>query len=547
MQNSEFKVNKFVDEAFDIDVGLNSPVGHAPKKEAPQLLSDEQVRFFLANGSLTLKTRLPDSFHASMFNSMRNMFGEDGAGNPGNNLLPLEPKLRNVIDDPIVKGAVTSIVGEDYWLHPHRFPHENTPGSDEQVWHHDSYWGYKRKVHDHRPWWVMVMYYPQTIYPEIGPTGTAPGSYCLTRRPQDIDAIGTPTTGDAGTCMMIHYDIWHRKMKNFTAHERFMVKFEFARMSRPHGVTWNATDLDWQEPECLPRYPVPELYRQQWYWLAGKPLPRRATKRSETILNDTMSTLRQGTIVERRNAAMALGRMGATAALAIEVLGDAVRDEDEVLSINAAYALSAIGEPAISTLIALMRSNDGENVDDPRVLVDEGQHAGVEMTARNAAHALASLGESAALALADVAQDAGPRVRKYAVYALGQIGWESPAVYDALEAGACDDNAYVRINAIEALGLMKGRTKTTAVLLKALRDKEDEVRFNAAQSIARLAPDSPEVAATLKDALHDGNRYVIGYALEALERIGSPETVSLLIPYLKDARWCPMTSPKSQF
>jgi len=55
------------------------------------------------------------------------------------------------------------------------------------------------------------------------------------------------------------------------------------------------------------------------------------------------------------------------------------------------------------------------------------------------------------------------------------------------------------------------------------------------------------VAATLKDALHDGNRYVIGYALEALERIGSPETVSLLIPYLKDARWCPMTSPKSQF
>jgi HEAT repeat protein len=391
------------------------------------------------------------------------------------------------------------------------------------------------------------MYYPQTIYPEIGPTGTAPGSYCLTRRPQDIDAIGTPTTGDAGTCMMIHYDIWHRKMKNFTAHERFMVKFEFSRMSRPHGVTWNATDLDWQEPECLPRYSVPELYRQQWYWLAGKPLPRHVTEGSKTILNDSMSTLRQGTIVERRNAAMSLGRIGATASLAIEVLRDAVRDEDEVLSLNAAYALSAIGEPAISTLIALMRSNDGENVDDPRVLVDEGQHAEVEMTARNAAHALASLGESAALALADVAQDAGPRVRKYAVYALGQIGWESPVVYDALEAGACDDNAYVRINAIEALGLMKGRTKTTAVLLKALRDKEDEVRFNAAQSIARLAPDSPEVAPALKDALHDGNRYVIGYALEALERIGSPETVSLLIPYLKDARWCPMTSPKSQF
>jgi len=547
MQNSEFKVNKFVDQAFDINVGLNSPVGHAPKSETPQLLNDEQVRFFLANGSLMLKTQLPDSFHARMFNSMRNMFGEDGAGNPGNNLLPLEPAFRQVIDDPIVKGAVTSIVGEDYWLHPHRFPHENTPGSDEQVWHHDSYWGYKRKVHDHRPWWVMIMYYPQAIYPELGPTGTAPGSYCLTQRPQDIDAIGVPTTGDAGTCMMIHYDIWHRKMKNFTAHERFMAKFEFARMSRPHGVTWNATKPDWQEPESLSRYPVPELYRQQWYWLAGKPLPRHAAEGSEAKLKDNVLTLRQGTTLERRNAAIALGRMGATSALAIEVLADAVRDEDEVLSLNAAYALSAVGEQAITTLIALMLSNDGENVDDSRVLVDEGQHAEVEMTVRNAAHALASLGEPAALTLVDMARDAGPRVRKYAVYALGQIGWESTAVYDALETGARDDNAYVRINAIEALGLMKGREKTTAVLLEALRDEEDEVRFNAAQSIARLVPDSPEVTATLKDALHDGNRYVIGYALEALERIGSPESVSLLIPYLKDARWCPMTSPKSQF
>lgn len=547
MQESEFKVNKFVDEAFDFDVGLNSDIGQAPAREAPQLLSDAQVRFFLANGFLTLQTRLPDSFHARMFDAVRGMFGEDGAGNPGNNLLPLAPALRNVIDDPVVKGAVTSIVGEDFWLHPHRFPHENTPGSDEQVWHHDSYWGYKRKVHDHRPWWVMVMYYPQAIYPEIGPTGVAPGSYCLAKRPDDIEAIGVPTSGGAGTCMMIHYDIWHRKMKNFTAHERFMVKFEFARMSRPSGVSWNSTDLDWREPESLSQYAVPELYRQQWYWLAGKSLPKRATGEPVGVLEDRMAALRHGDIAKRRDAAIALGRMGVNAAAAIDMLGDAVRDEDEILSLNAAYALSAIGEPAIPRLIALMRGNDGENVDDPRVLVDEGQHAEVEMTARNAAHALSSLGEAAALALTGLAQDAGPRVRKYAVYALGQIGWEASAVYDALEHGARDDDAYVRINALEALGLMKGRPQTIAVLLNALRDEEDEVRFNAVQSIARLAPDSPEAIAALKDALYDGNRYVIGYALEALERIGTPAAVSLLIPYLKDARWCPMTSPKSQF
>jgi HEAT repeat protein len=547
MQSGEFKVNKFVDEAFDLDVGLNSAVGRAPERAAPQPLTDSQVRFFLANGFLTLKPRLPESFHARMFESVRDMFGADGSGNPGNNLLPLEPALRNVIDDPVVKGAVTSIVGDDYWLHPHRFPHENPPGTEEQVWHHDSYWGYKRKVHDHRPWWVMVMYYPQAVTRDIGPTDVAAGSYCLAKRSVAIDAMSVPTIGDAGTCTMIHYDIWHRKMKNFSERERFMVKFEFARMSRPRSIMWNCDDTAWREPEDLPLFPVPELYRQQWYWLGGKTPPRLDNAESGAPLRQKISTLGEGSIGDRRDAAVALGRMGASAVAAIPALAEAVRAEDESLSLNAAYALSAVGEPAIPALIELMRGNDGENVDDPRVLVDEGQHAEVEMTARNAAHALASLEAPAALALVELVRDAGPRVRKYAVYAVGQIGWENPAVYDMLEAGARDDDAYVRINAIEALGLMTGRAKTTTVLLEALRDEEDEVRFNAVQSIARLAPKDPSVISALKDALYDGNRYVVGYALEALERIGTPHAISLLIPHLKDSRWCPMTSPRSQF
>jgi len=49
----------------------------------------------------------------------------------------------------------------------------------------------------------------------------------------------------------------------------------------------------------------------------------------------------------------------------------------------------------------------------------------------------------------------------------------------------------------------------------------------------------------LSDALHDENRYVPGYAVEALERIGTPAAMRVLLLFLKAARWCPHTSPAS--
>ena len=79
----------------------------------------------------------------------------------------------------------------------------------------------------------MIMYYPQKIFEEIGPTGVIPGSQCIAQRLGDIDQLGRAASGPAGTCMLIHYDIWHRKIKNLTNLKRYMVKFEFSRMSPP--------------------------------------------------------------------------------------------------------------------------------------------------------------------------------------------------------------------------------------------------------------------------------------------------------------------------
>ena len=53
--------------------------------------------------------------------------------------------------------------------------------------------------------------------------------------------------------------------------------------------------------------------------------------------------------------------------------------------------------------------------------------------------------------------------------------------------------------------------------------------------------------AALVESLRDANRYTMGYAVEALERIGTPEADRALIRFLKIARGCPLTVDGSLF
>jgi HEAT repeat protein len=484
----------------------------AIERRAPRLLDDEQMRFFIANGYLTLHTALPAAYHQSLYDRFVAIVGDDNDRNPGNNLLPLMPEINEVFEDPLVKGALTSVLGPDYLMHPHRVLHDNPPGSDQQVWHHDSYWGYKRKVHNHRPWWVMIMYYPQELFDQIGPTGIIPGSHCIAQRLGDIDQIGLPARGPAGTCVMIHYDIWHRKMKNFTNLKRFMVKFEFTRMTRPLSPAWDNREEGWRMPAEPPPHVIEPMWRDQWYWHRGQPAPVNANG-------------------------------GGSAAEALCARLDA---ESEPAGLTAAYALGALGKAAVPALVEAMLGNDGESVDDARVFIDEGQHSEVEMTARNAAHGLVAVGRDAIPALLGALPKAGPRVRKYIVFALGEIAGDE-AVLAALAEAASDADVYVRINAVEALGLKAAAPVTVAALCAALGDAEDEVRFNAALSLARLGPGAAAAVPALAGVLEDGNRYVVGYAVEALERIGTREALAVLLPFLKAARWCPITNSGSLF
>lgn len=517
------------------------------QRHSPRLLNDEQVRSFLANGYLLLQPDLPESFHQSLYNRFVEIVGDDNDDNPGNNLLPVVPEMQLVFEDPVVSGALTSVLGDNYLMHPHRVLHDNPPGSDPQVWHHDSYWGYKRKVHNHHPWWVMIMYYPQDIYEQIGPTGVIPGSQCIAQRLENIEQLGIGASGRAGTCMMIHYDIWHRKMKNLTNLKRFMVKFEFIRMQRPNGVTWNCEDPEWRDPAQVPAHPMQPMWRAHWHWLSARPLtPSPAAEdsvRRETLLAD----LDAADSNARAEAVSRLGRHSDDALAVMDRLIALLGDDSEVVGLNAAYVLASLGKPAIAPLVAALRAHDGINVDDARCFIDEGQKSELEMVARNAAHALLAIGTDTTEPLLACTEDGEPRARKYACFALGELDTDAATVIDALVRCCRDEDPAVRLNAVEALGLKRGTDAAALALADALFDDDDEVRFNAALALARLGPAAAPAVPALKKALTDGNRYTVGYAVEALDRIGTQEALAALVPFLRISRWCPLTTKESLF
>ena len=105
---------------FDHGEGVSTRTRRASLvvEKEPVLLDDERMRFFLANGYLTLTPQLPASFHQDMFDRFLELAGDDNDANPGNNLLPVVPEMSLIFEDPVVKGALTSVLGDGYMMHP---------------------------------------------------------------------------------------------------------------------------------------------------------------------------------------------------------------------------------------------------------------------------------------------------------------------------------------------------------------------------------------------------------------------------------------------
>jgi len=477
---------------------------------SPRLLSDAQMRSFLANGIITVQPSLPESFHRAIYAAFDKIVPDDHVeipgkqklNNPGNNILPLMPQLAELFADPVLKGALDSLVGPDHFVEPHRALHNAMSVDGEQVLHKDSYCGFKRHVRPHRPWTVILFYYPQDTPPERGPTGVVPGSQYALHNPGIATAQAFPLGGPAGSCAIAAADVWHARMHNRTNQKRFMLKFLFTRMTAPTAPSWDCADEVWHDPaDASPAFHVSSVWRATWSWMAGR-----------------------GTAPPHNGAPDPAA------------LYDA---DNENAALVAAYELAARGE--VGVLAEALMSGQGDNLADDRSKTSDSGYQDQEApAARAAAYGLAAAGTAAAPALAEAARSPSPVVRKLAAFALGEIGARA-GVAPALGQMTGDADDQVRVNVLSSLG----RSGTAGVALDALRhglaDPDDEVRVHAAIALARAAAagtQAPEVAAA---ALKDTNRYVVGLAVEALDRMGTPEALRHLVPFLKTARWCHFT------
>jgi hypothetical protein len=507
-----------------------------------KLLSDEQMRKFITEGFLLLKTDFSQAFHQSLFHQLSEVYRTEG--NPGNNLLPRIPELQKVFDHPVVKGALTSVLGPGYMMHAHRHGHFNK--SDKPgAWHKDSYWGYKR-MRNHRPWWAMIMYFPQDTPVELGPTGVMPGTQNYETRTFAADECEGEVTaaGEAGTFVLIHYDIWHRATANRMGLERFMLKFEFMRTQAPTEPSWDNRDPEWAEPASLSPavYRHEAMWRDAWNWLCGREPEAgeaAAGAASAEEVAGPIAALGSADGAQRTAASDRLAMLG-TAALpygGAAALERALEDAFEPVALNAAYGLARMGEDGREALF--------------RALLH-----GEQRVSRAAAYGLAASPGDAAIggliqALASERED----VAFHAAHALGELkaSASSPDAVQALAGLMHSPAERLRCAAADALGRVgayrgeAGVREAIAALKLALRDADAQTRFTAGLSLSQWGPRAEDAVPELVAALDDSNRYVRAHASEALYYIGSEKAKDALLNFLRASRWCPTTTPASTF
>ncbi|WP_409344903.1 HEAT repeat domain-containing protein [Paenibacillus sp. MBLB4367] len=497
-----------------------------------RLLTDEQMRRFITEGFLILNTDFSKAFHDELLEKLNHVYQKEG--NPGNNLLPRVRELQKVFDHPVVKGALTSVLGPDYMLHAHRHGHYNNspkPGG----WHKDSYWGYNR-TRNIRPWWAMIMYFPQDTPQELGPTGVMPGTqYYESRTFKSDEAEGEATAkGAAGTFALIHYDIWHRSTANTAGLDRYMLKFEFMRTQTPAAPTWDNRESEWVTPAAFstPIVPHEALWRDSWNWLSGREASEHAVYTAET--GDTaalLEQLRSGDEQAKAKAADQLALLGgkAAAAGAVPALAAVLEEPFEPAALNAAYGLARMGEAGVSALLQALR-HDSKHV------------------ARTAAYGLSVAGEQAVAGLTEALQSENEQTVALAVFALGELQSKASSALPALIRLLDGPSEAIRRVAVEALGTIGDPGIDSVVALgKCLKDEDAQVRFMTGLSLCKLGSRAEAAIPQLIEALEDDNRYVRAHAAEALYYIGTPKSSEALLDFLRSARWCPTTTPASTF
>ena len=526
-------------------------------RQTPILLSDEQVQRYIADGYIIVDSNLAPSFHIGVTKRVAYAL-EYELPHPGDNIVPRVPALDELCEAPAVRGALMSLMGSQFALAPHRFPHNNEPlGKDEatvftpfenqpkmskgsiaaSAWHQDGHASCGRsRWHTLRT--ANVFYFPHDTPLNMGPTRFLAGSH-LYASLHDICAEQVVMQMiPAGSVIIADFDLAHAGTPNNSNDCRYMVKFVALRTRHPVAPTWDHQNPEWHTPNDLKTpHDLPVVWTSLWNWLRGAARHDGITMPDIKDLPRLMAGMRSASQQERLACLYDVAAIGAPA---VDGLVDALLQtagqgrhrapdtkgkayygksanhldryftERQFLPEDAAIALGAIGTPAVKPLVALLHHQD------PWIRM-------------NAVYALGDAGPTAAGAHADdigaLLNDPESCVIRVALDVLCVLGTFGPATVKQLH----------RFLAREIPGSdVSSDGKPLFAML-------DQIRYLS--SLALLAwvsnADTPsaEVEAALMDTLDDENGYPPLVACLALERIGSVDAMRAAIRYLRARCW----------
>ena len=510
-----------------------------------KLLTDEQVRRFIVDGCIALKPDVDENVHSAINEKLR--FATESEFPPGNNVLSRVPEIWQILRAPNIRGALTSLLGPNYYVHPHRAIHTSRPVEDKDVnyaadhnapamgkgsmagsgWHQDAQSPLSRARH-HTPKYLIAFYFPHYTPELMGPTRYQAGSY-LFSEPHQPTGVVLPDHVAEGSFLLLHFDTVHAGWPNRTDLARYMIKIVFTRTEYPRIATWQNRDSEWQKPDShQAEVNLEPAWEYIWHWMRG----------------DEQKHTNGGIDFNALNSLDEEDRMRS--------VYHAVTDVDIQKLIGQIQGLADQGMHERRKAV----DKEGKTIARDHVIGTERRWNERAIVFDDAAYALATSGEAAIEPLTELLQNPDAWVRINAVFALGEIGpvahTAMPDIVKLLE----DPHQQVVRQALDAIASIgEGMDCALAPMQRLLTKSnpnwqdaevmrgwtgEDQVRLNAAFALlngVNYDNDLKRIESILGEVLDDPNGYVPAVAVEALTRLGTTSSHATAIRYLQDRRW----------
>jgi len=159
---------------------------------------------------------------------------------------PDTSSLHDLINLPVVRGAIASLVGDDS-VFDHHFLHMTVPGYPAQHTHQDS------TIDPRGAFDIQLMYFPHEVTKEMGGTRFIPGTHlrvvseAAISRYQNIKGQ-IHVVCPAGTVLVMHHGMWHGGGMNHSEKIRSMFKIRLCPQVRQTRL-WDTSDLPDSNPQ----------------------------------------------------------------------------------------------------------------------------------------------------------------------------------------------------------------------------------------------------------------------------------------------------------